>query len=51
MKKRIEFELDYEPVIGFAVGAHRGYEPKFMVLFLCVIFSIRLLKPIKNTVK
>tara|TARA_R110000803_G_scaffold57812_2_gene115897 strand:- start:2882 stop:3037 length:156 start_codon:yes stop_codon:yes gene_type:complete len=51
MKKRIEFELDYEPVIGFAVGVERGYEPKFILLFLCITFSIRLLKPRKNTVK
>ena len=51
MRKKIEFELDFEPVIGFAVGVQKGYEPKFMVLLLCITFSIKLLKPIKNILR
>ena len=48
-KKTIEFELDYEPVIGFAIGYQRGWEPSLQVLVLCFVLNIKFLKKKKKS--
>ena len=47
-KKSIELELDYEPLVGFAIGYDRGYEPKINMLILCFVISIKFLKKKKK---
>ena len=49
MKKSIELELECEPIIGFAMGYERGYEPKIYVLILCFVISIKFLKKKKKS--
>ena len=48
MRKSIELELEYEPIIGFAIGYDRGYEPKIYMLILCFVISIKFLKKKKK---
>jgi uncharacterized membrane protein (Fun14 family) len=49
MKKSIELELECEPIIGFAMGYERGYEPKIYMLILCFVISIKFLKKKKKS--
>jgi len=48
-KKSIELELDYEPIVGFAIGYDKGYESKIYMLILCFVISITFLKKKKKS--
>tara|TARA_R100000951_G_C2619315_1_gene173880 strand:- start:865 stop:1014 length:150 start_codon:yes stop_codon:yes gene_type:complete len=48
MKKSIELELQYEPIIGFAIGYDKSYEWKIYILILCFVINVKFLKKKKK---